>query len=111
MNTKEKLEEIHSFIQKMSKEYSNQCKTFLEFVHKVEGKGALDTKTKELISIALAVAKHCEYCIAFHVKNALDAGATKEEIIEAGWVAGLMDGSPGIMYMIPLLKAIEDLSS
>ncbi len=111
MNAKEKLEEIHNFIEKMSKEYPEQCKTFLSFVEKVEGKGALETKTKELISIALAVAKHCEYCIAFHVKNALEAGATKEEIIEAGWVAGLMDGGPGIMYMIPLLEALETLSS
>ena len=32
---------------------------------------ALDTKTKELIALAIAVALRCDDCIAFHVKSAL----------------------------------------
>ncbi len=106
----EKLKEIHEFIGRMKKEFPEHTKIFLDFVHKVEGKGHLDTKTKELISVALAVAKHCEWCIALHVKNALEAGAKPEEIIEAGWVAALMDGGPSLMYMIPLVKYVDELS-
>ena len=109
MNPHEKLGEIQSFIKEMSEKHPDKCKTFLQFVQAVEGKGVLDTKTKELISIALSVVKHCEYCIVFHTKNAVEAGATREEIVEAGWVAGLMDGGPGIMYMIPLIKVIDEL--
>ena len=35
---------------------------------------ALDTKTKELIALAIAVALRCDDCIAFHVKAALQQG-------------------------------------
>jgi alkylhydroperoxidase/carboxymuconolactone decarboxylase family protein YurZ len=39
---------------------------------------------------------------------ALDAGATEEEILEAGMVSVLMDGSPALMHLIPLKKAIDE---
>jgi len=44
--------------------------------------GALDTKTKELLAMAIAVAIRCDGCIAFHAKAALQNGATREEIME-----------------------------
>ena len=37
---------------------------------------------------------------------ALQSGATEDEILEAGMVAVLMYGSPALMHMIPLKKAI-----
>ena len=43
---------------------------------------ALDAKTKELIALAIGVAVRCDDCIAFHVKAAVDHGATREEITE-----------------------------
>ena len=73
-------------------------------------KGALDVKTKELLAIGAGVSSQCEWCIAIHVKNALDVGATREEILEAGWVTVMMGGGPKLMYMQGLLKALEDLS-
>jgi len=69
---------------------------------------ALDVKTKELIALALGIATGCEWCIVLHTKNAIDAGATPEELVEAGFVAVLMAGGPALMHLIPLMKAIED---
>ncbi|HKV38006.1 MAG TPA: carboxymuconolactone decarboxylase family protein [Blastocatellia bacterium] len=43
----------------------------------------LDTKTQELISIAAALVAKCQGCIEGHLKKAMSAGATKEEISEA----------------------------
>ena len=43
----------------------------------------LDTKTQELISIAASLVAKCQGCIEGHVKKAISAGATKEEISEA----------------------------
>jgi AhpD family alkylhydroperoxidase len=43
---------------------------------------ALDVKTKELMAIAIGIAVRCDGCIGFHVKAALAAGATREEIAE-----------------------------
>ena len=41
---------------------------------------ALDTKTKELIALAIGVATRCDDCIAFHAKAAVQQGATSDEI-------------------------------
>ena len=46
--------------------------------------------------------------IAFHVKQAAHAGAKRDELIEAGFLAVLMHGGPAMMYMTPLLKAIDE---
>lgn len=60
--------------------------------------GALSTKHKELIAVAIASAMHCEGCIIYHVRDALRAGATRAEILEAVGVAVLMGGGPGATY-------------
>lgn len=43
----------------------------------------LDTKTQELVSIAASLVAKCQGCIDGHIKKAISAGATKEEISEA----------------------------
>lgn len=52
--------------------------------------GALDEKTKQLIAIAVAHTTQCPYCIHSHTEQAMRKGCTKEEIIEAVWVAAEM---------------------
>lgn len=59
---------------------------------------ALDVKTKELIALAIGIAVRCDDCIAFHVKAAVDAGATKEEIAETLGMAVYMGAGPSAMY-------------
>ncbi len=43
----------------------------------------LDTKVQELIALACSLVARCQGCIEGHIKKALQAGATKEEISEA----------------------------
>lgn len=107
---KRKLNEVMATVQRAMKENPKEAKAFMEFLEKAEGKGALDVKTKELMSVALSVAEHCEWCIAFHVKNAIEAGATREEIMEACFVAVLMGGGPSLMYIKPVMDAIDEFS-
>lgn len=59
---------------------------------------ALDVKTKELIALAIGVAVRCDDCIAFHVKAAVEAGATKEEVAETLGMAVYMGAGPSAMY-------------
>ncbi len=106
MGSEELQKEIQALIKYMKENFPKHMSVFGELVQVVEGKGYLDTKTKELITIALAVKAECEWCIEFHVKKALEAGAKPEEIIEAAWVAVLMGGGPSLMYIIPVLKAL-----
>jgi AhpD family alkylhydroperoxidase len=48
---------------------------------------ALDFKTKELIAVGCSLVAKCEGCAEGHIKKALEAGATKEEISDAIVVA------------------------
>ncbi len=68
----------------------------------------VDVKTKELISVAIAVYNRCEYCIAFHAFKALEAGATREEMLEAAMVAVAFGGGPSMAYSTTLLKDCID---
>ncbi|HEU97929.1 MAG TPA: carboxymuconolactone decarboxylase family protein [Fervidicoccus fontis] len=105
----ERLKEFNEMIAQISKENPEKFAAFYNFLQKVEGEGALSVKTKELIALAIGVAKHCEWCISYHINEALKAGATREEILEAAWVAVLMDGGPGLSHFVPVLKALKEL--
>ena len=69
--------------------------------------GALNNKTKELIALAIAVASQCDGCVAFHTHDALNAGATSEEITDALGVAVLMGGGPAMVYATHAVEAME----
>ena len=60
--------------------------------------GALNIKTKELESLAIAIAVRCEGCIVQHTKACLKAGATRDEIVETIGVAVMMGGGPSTVY-------------
>jgi AhpD family alkylhydroperoxidase len=53
---------------------------------------ALDTKTKELMALAIGIAVHCDGCGAFHTKMAHQHGATREEVAETVALAVYMGG-------------------
>jgi AhpD family alkylhydroperoxidase len=108
--TSDLLRELDESLTKLNKEWPEQLSAFLGFVQTVEKPGALEAKTKELIALALAINTHCCSCIFFHVKNALEYGATVEEVMEAGWVAVMMGGGPSLTYLKLVQQALDDLS-
>ena len=69
--------------------------------------GHLDTKTRELIAIAVAVTTRCDGCIAFHTKAAQSAGASKEEIAEALGVAVALNAGAAMIYSARALDAVD----
>ena len=77
-------------------------------LHKNASKdGVLDAKTKELIALAIGVCIRCDGCIAFHMHDAIKAGATHDEIVEALGVAVLMGGGPAMVYASEALQALK----
>lgn len=70
--------------------------------------GALSTKTKELIALAISVAEGCDGCIAYHASGAVRAGATEKEAAEAIGVALLMRGGPATDYGPRALEAVRE---
>ena len=69
--------------------------------------GALDTKTKELMALAISVATRCDDCIAHHTYDALEAGATREEIADTLGVAILMGGGTSVVYATHAIEAAD----
>ena len=71
---------------------------FVAFSKSVFKAGALDAKTKQLIAVAAAHVTQCPYCIRGHAKQALRAGATREEVMEAVWVAAEMRAGAALAH-------------
>lgn len=73
--------------------------------------GALDTKTKELIALAISVAVRCDDCIAFHAKSAAQHGATREELLETLGMSIYMGAGPSVMYASHALDAFSQFET
>jgi AhpD family alkylhydroperoxidase len=73
--------------------------------------GALSRKTKELMALGISVVAGCRGCLAFHVHDALRAGATRAEIIETVGVAIFMGGGPALVYGCEALEALEQFET
>jgi AhpD family alkylhydroperoxidase len=72
--------------------------------------GVLDTKTKELIALALGVAERCDPCIGFHMQALVKLGVTRQEIDETLGVTTYMGGGPSLMYAANAIAAFDELS-
>ncbi len=60
--------------------------------------GSLDAKTKEIIAVAVAIAKQCPYCLDIHGNNARNAGATDAELAEASLVAAAIGAGAAMTH-------------
>ena len=70
--------------------------------------GALPTKTKHLIALAVAHALQCPYCIEAHTKGALSAGAEDAEVVEAIHVAAVIRGGAALVHGLQALDTLDD---
>ncbi len=73
--------------------------------------GALDTKTKELVALAISVAIRCDPCIGFHAEAAVKQGATREELLETMGMAIYMGTGPTVMYAAAALEAYDQFAA
>lgn len=68
---------------------------------------ALDTRTKELIALAISVAIRCDSCVAFHAEAAVRQGATREQVMETLGMAIYMGAGPSVMYAAQAAEAFD----
>jgi AhpD family alkylhydroperoxidase len=67
--------------------------------------GALDTKTKQLIAVAVAHVTQCPFCIRGHTEGAQREGVTERELMEAIWVAAEMRAGGAVAHSHLALEA------
>ena len=82
-------------------------KEFSAMATAASGPEALDSKTKELIALAISVAVRCDPCIAFHAQAAVKQGASRDEVMEAMGMAIYMGAGPSVMYSSQAIEAYD----
>ena len=101
------VEEYMKAIRQYYKFDKEAAQAFFRFSGATTRTHVLPEKIKHLITIAVSVALHCKECVAIHVRDALEAGATPEEIIDAVTPALLLTGGPGTAMLDVVFKSIE----
>lgn len=86
-------------------------KAFQAFSQQVFADGALPAKTKQLMAVAVAHVTQCPYCIRGHTKAALRHGATRQELMEAIWVAAEMRAGGAYAHSVIALAAMDEAES
>lgn len=93
----------------LRKEMPDAAPAFAALAKAAIAPGVLDSKTKELIALAIGITARCDGCLAFHAKAAKKYGATREEVVETVQVALYMGGGPSMIYGAEALAAFDAL--
>ena len=80
---------------------------FARMHKKAVEEGALSSKVKEMMALSISIVVGCEGCVAYHIHDAIAAGATRQELLETIGVGILMGGGPGSIYAAHALDAME----
>ena len=81
---------------------------FQSFSQAVFADGALPSKVKQIIAVAVAHVTQCPYCIKGHTKAALRHGASQEELMEAIWVAAEMRSAERLAHSTIALAVMDE---
>ncbi|MEM0141081.1 MAG: carboxymuconolactone decarboxylase family protein [Thermoplasmatales archaeon] len=109
MDAFDRLKEIQDLFSDIIKQKGDVGKDYSQLVEHVLHNGSIAAKYKELIFVALSLVKKCEWCLSYHLRLAMEAGVTYEELIEIAFIAFLMDGSPSLMEAIKMKDFYFDL--
>ena len=96
-------EQAHIFYSGNSPVY----RTFLQMEKSAFADGDLSKGQKEIIAIGISIVINCESCLEWHIKQALDVGITREQIIEAIGVGVEMGGGPATVSSRFAMKVLS----
>ncbi len=89
----------------------DEAAAFFHLKHTAEREGgAIPAKYRELISVAVALTTQCGYCIDSHVKNAVRAGATREEIAETVFIAAALRAGGAVGNGLLAMRLYDEAS-
>jgi AhpD family alkylhydroperoxidase len=111
VTVKDILEKRKTNRDRLEKEAPDLYKGFNESVKYYYKQGALDRRQKELMAVTAAVATRCIPCLANHANNAISAGATRAEVLEAAAIGIEFGGGPAFVvvrdHLLDFLDEIE----
>ncbi|SMF62358.1 alkylhydroperoxidase AhpD family core domain-containing protein [Alteromonadaceae bacterium Bs31] len=103
-------QDIRSYARELHKLQPDTMNAFYTMSKEALKDGALSEKVKEFVALGIGITKQCEGCIAFHVKNLKELGATREEVGEVLAMCVYMGGGPGLMHAAEALAAYDALN-
>lgn len=98
--------------QRLKKEAPDLFNGFNELMKFYYKDGALDLKQKELMAVTASVATKCIPCLANHTNNAVNAGASRQEVLEAAAIGVEFGGGPSfVIVRNNLLNFLDEIES
>ncbi|MHA1988845.1 MAG: carboxymuconolactone decarboxylase family protein [Promethearchaeota archaeon] len=96
--------EAHDFL---SNKKSKVYQSFLELERNTFKDNNLSKMNKELIALGISVIIDCESCMQWHINEALNSGASEDQIMEALEVAIEMGGGPATVSSRFAIKVLD----
>jgi AhpD family alkylhydroperoxidase len=93
--------------EKLTRAGSGVYSAFLEMEKAAYSANALSKMHKELIAVGISLVLDCESCLEWHIHQALEAGAGREQVLEAIEVGIEMGGGPATVTSRFALKVLE----
>jgi AhpD family alkylhydroperoxidase len=85
---------------------------FMSLKHNCERPdGVIPPKYRELISIAVTMTTQCAYCIDLHIKNAVEHGATREELAETIFIAAALRAGGAVGHGLFALRLFDEAAA
>lgn len=83
---------------------------FFSYYGEVFKDGALSSREKSLIALAVAHAIQCPYCIDAYSKGSLKEGADLEQMTEAIHVATAIRGGASLVHGMQMMEKVKKLT-
>ena len=101
-----------AYVQDLINAAEKEAKAFLNLKYTAErGDGVIPVKYRELISIAVALTTQCAYCIESHIQNAIQAGASKEEIAETVFIAAALRAGGAVGNGLMAIRMFDEMAN
>ena len=112
-NWSELLPTIQKAFGALGRSNPKMVKAYMALGEAASENNVLDAKTRELISIAIAIAvtTRCDGCIAAHTDAAIKAGASREEVAAALATAISLNAGAAYIYSLRSLEAYDMLKA
>lgn len=107
-SSKDRIAELDKYSRELVHLAPDAIKAFGTLSREAQKPGVLDHKVKELMALAIGVTSRCDGCVAYHARNSLRAGATRQEVAETLAVAVQMGGGPAMVHAADALKAYDE---
>lgn len=108
IKTARNVKDVNNFWKYLANDEAGLRRTW-DSLSQVMKPGAIDSRTKEMIYLAVSVSNGCEYCIASHTAAATKAGMTKEQFHELLAVVGMANETNRLVagYRVPVDPAFD----